>query len=148
MGSSIKIKITLLFIVLISGLISCKNSKQDQQKITDTSQTETVDNFVEAYGIVNVKETQSIVLDFPCKVEKIHIHNGEKVKAGQPILTLSYFQFENDINKKELELMDEQLELNKMKANHYNVNTLGYQIQKKRVENLEEELALFKKKIS
>lgn len=70
--------------------------------------------FVEAYGVVKSTDVKNITLEFEAPVAKVHVRDGERVGAGQKLVTLDLTEIRSQIENKELEL---QAARNEMETN-------------------------------
>ena len=59
---------------------------------------------IEAYGIVKATDIENITLEFQAPITKIHVKEGQKVTAGQPLVTLDITDLTAQIENKKLAL--------------------------------------------
>jgi len=113
--------------LLLFTITGC--SKESTGQVNDNPKTETR-HFVEVFGTIRALDTKNMMLDFPAAIEIVHVRDGQRVKKGDPLVTLNCKEFKADINKKENELNIARLELVKKKddAELQNLlNTLKYE---------------------
>jgi len=85
---------------------------------------------VEVFGTIKALDEKNIMIDFPAAVEAVHVREGQRVKAGTPLVTLNISELDAAIRKKAAELCVARLELDK---NNYDAelkklaNELRYQ---------------------
>jgi multidrug resistance efflux pump len=82
------------------------------------------------FGTIRALDTRNTMLDFPASIEIVHVRDGQRVKKGDPLVTLNINEFKADINKKENELSVARLELVKNNDNaelQKLLNTLKYE---------------------
>ena len=132
--------IVFIFAILIltEGCSNKKNDNIDESIVNENFQSE--NNFIEVFGIVKSIRMKRINLTFNAQINSIPVKDGERVKKGDILLTLSLSDLEIKIRNKEYELLNEQFELKKLLLDNYNTNSYKYLIQKKRVDNLKFEL--------
>jgi multidrug resistance efflux pump len=83
---------------------------QQEQEQSKTPEQQTV----QAFGIVKTKQIQGIMVDLPASIVKVHVQEGQKVKKGDVLITLSLKEIEEQIKEKEDSLKVAQLELQKL----------------------------------
>jgi HlyD family secretion protein len=69
-----------------------------------------------SYGVVKPKIVQNIVVDFPARIAAVHVQNGQRVTAGEVLVSLDLEEFEAQIRKKEQELKDARNDLQRERA--------------------------------
>jgi len=69
---------------------------------------------VQAFGVVKTKQVKGIMLDLPASIEKVHVQEGQRVKKGDVLITLSLKEIEEQIKEKEDSLKVAELELKKL----------------------------------
>lgn len=72
---------------------------------------------VEAFGTLEIKEKININIDFPTSIEKVHVVNGQRVKASDPLITLNLKDYRTGISNKQKELNIANLEMEQAKNN-------------------------------
>lgn len=92
-----------------------------------------VNESVEAYGIVEATNEQSISVDFNARVNKIYVKAGERISKGDKLVDFDISVLENEIASKKMEINETQFELDKR---DYSVSTLELD-----VKNAEAQLA-------
>ena len=113
-------------LLLFTTITGCSKEATSQ---VDNPKTETKHS-VEVYGTIRALDTKNTMLDFPATIEIVHVRDGQRVKKGDPLVTLNLNEFKADLNMKENELKVAQLEL--VKYNHEAelqkvLNTLKYE---------------------
>lgn len=88
--------------------LSALSEQEQEQSETSTQQT------VQAFGTVKTKQNKAIMVDLPASIEKIHVQEGQKVKKGDVLITLSLKEIEEQIKEKEDSLEIAELELQKL----------------------------------
>jgi len=114
------------YLLLFTTITGC--SKEAATSEVNNSETETKHS-VEVYGTIRAVDTKNTMLDFPATIEIVHVRDGQRVKKGDPLVTLNINEFKADLNMKENELNVARLEL--VKYNHEAelqkvLNTLKY----------------------
>jgi HlyD family secretion protein len=102
------LRIVFLCAVVFSLNTGCNNKKVETKKDT-TQQKE--DQTIDVFGIINATNIENINIDFPAKVEKLYVKEGQKVKFGESLVGLSIKDYESQIKSKELELDNANYEL-------------------------------------
>lgn len=107
--------LTISILLLVSG---CGQESVDNPVVSDetTEQVEPIEKTVQTFGTVQTKETKGIMLDLPANIEKIHVQEGDKVRKGDILITLSLKEIEGQTKEKEEALKISKLELEKMIA--------------------------------
>jgi HlyD family secretion protein len=59
---------------------------------------------IESIGIIKPKIIEHIIIDFPAKIEKIFIQNGQRVSSGEQLIQLDIDEFKSQIAGLEFEL--------------------------------------------
>ncbi len=97
--------------LLIGSLINCSKSKSNDP-VSNESIKPAIDNkSIEVFGIVTTTVIENINIDFPAKIEKIHVKEGQKVKLGDTLVSLSIEDYKSMIRSKENELETAKYEL-------------------------------------
>lgn len=117
------------------GLTSC-TSQQAQKEVSANASNIQQKEVVEAQGVVKVRSSKNIVLDFPAYIEKINVKDGQKVKSGDVLLTLNLKDFTAQVENKEKELSIAKLELETTQqgitANQVDIDVLRKDMKKKK----------------
>jgi len=110
----------VLTVICLAALIllaaGCSNkadvdaSAQPEQEQTGTPSQQTV----QAFGVVKTKQVNGIMLDLPASIAKVHVQEGQRVKKGDVLITLSLKEIEEQIKQKEDSLRVAELELQKL----------------------------------
>lgn len=116
MGMMKKVFMILCMTVIIFFAAGCEKkddlpalAEQEQgQSETPTQQT------VQAFGTVKTKQNKGIMVDLPASIEKIHVQEGQRVKKGDVLITLSLKEIKEQIKEKEDSLEIAELELQKL----------------------------------
>lgn len=97
-----------------------------------------VNESVEAYGIVEATNEQSISVDFNARVNKIYVKAGERISKGDKLVDFDISVLENEIASKKMEINETQYELDKK---DYSVSTLDLDVKnaEAQLSELEEE---------
>ena len=86
-----KVLIILLVMLTILFAAGC-GKKDDLPALADQEQEQAetpVQQTVQAFGTVKTKQTKGIMVDLPASIEKIHVQEGQRVKKGDVLITLS-----------------------------------------------------------
>lgn len=59
---------------------------------------------VEAFGTVKAADIREIVLPFPAVIERLHVAEGQKVKAGDVLVSIGLTEYKNQIAEKAMEI--------------------------------------------
>ncbi|MGE4283957.1 MAG: HlyD family secretion protein [Clostridia bacterium] len=105
----------ILGIILVT--VSCAQKPQTNPVDTQPEQgqpEEAAQQTVQAFGIIKTKQIKGIMIDLPAVIEKVHVQEGQKVKKGDTLITLSLKEIEEQIKEKEDSLKIAQLELQKL----------------------------------
>lgn len=111
-----KILMALCLTAMILSAAGCgKKDAGDAMTQQDQEQAQApVQQTVQAFGTVKTKQIKGIMLDLPASIEKIHVQEGQKVKKGDVLITLSLKEIEEQIKEKEDSLKIAELELEKL----------------------------------
>lgn len=101
-------KILIIGTLLLFVIMGC--SKEAATSEVNNSEAETKHS-VEVYGTIRALDTKNTMLDFPATIEIVHVRDGQRVKKGDPLVTLNINEFKAELNKKENELSVARLEL-------------------------------------
>lgn len=137
MGLCLKILSGLLIIVTI---VSCEEVEQSGYYDENMYIEQEEDRHIETFGQVKAETTRNITLNFPVEIEKIHIKAGERISAGDSLLTLSLTKLESAINSMECELLGAEMEIKKLRLENYNPQSSLFQVKEKKRENIAYEL--------
>lgn len=77
---------------------------------------------VQAFGAVKTKQVKGIMVDLPATIEKVHVQEGQRVKKGDVLITLSLKEIQEQIKEKEDSLEVAKLELQKLLEDVGNMN--------------------------
>jgi len=114
-------KILIIWLIGMTALYTgCSKPAEPVTNPTPVVQKKTV---VEAFGTLQVKEKMNINIDFPTSVEKVHVVDGQKVKASDPLITLNLKDYKTEISNKQRELNIANLEIKQAKDNAFIDNT-------------------------
>jgi HlyD family secretion protein len=95
----------IILAVLAIGMILMTTACGSQVAASSTgTKTEEAKQNIEAYGIVKATDIKNITLDFQAPILKINVKEGEKVKAGQSLVTLDITDLNAQIENKKLAL--------------------------------------------
>lgn len=83
---------------------ACGAQEEENVPAVSAAAGENAKQTVEAFGTVIAAEVKNITLDFQAPVKQIHVIDGQRVKSGQPLVTLDISEMENTISGKELAL--------------------------------------------
>lgn len=68
---------------------------------------------IEAFGLVKATKVMNININFPARVQRLFVREGEKVTWGQPLLELDLEEYRAEIRKTEYDLLLARYELKK-----------------------------------
>jgi HlyD family secretion protein len=93
------------FFVLVTAvqlifLTDCKFNSKKPPVVTERPPEKSIDIF----GKITTSNITNVYIDFPAKVEKVHVIEGQKVKLGDQLVTLSIKDYESQIRAKESDL--------------------------------------------
>ncbi|HOE57266.1 MAG TPA: efflux RND transporter periplasmic adaptor subunit [Bacillota bacterium] len=113
MMKKVLIPFCLMAIILLAGCakkdIEDAMAQQEQEQLNAPAR-----QTVQAFGVVKTKQVKGIMPDLPASIEKIHVQEGQKVKKGDILITLSLKEIEEQIKDKENSLKIAGLELQKL----------------------------------
>lgn len=98
------IKLGLVGILACGLLLSATGCSTKAMASSQPASTPDIKKVVEAYGTVKAVDVQNILIDFQARVEKVHVREGEKVAAGQPLVTLDLTEYQAQADNKKLQL--------------------------------------------
>ncbi len=108
------ITVCLLTAILFTAGCGKKDAKdaiaQQEQEQSKAPAQQTV----QAFGVVKTKQVKGIMLDLPASIAKLHVQEGQRVKKGDVLITLSLKEIEEQIKEKEDSLKIAELELQKL----------------------------------
>lgn len=121
-------KLTLLGIITAVAITAtaCGGANAAEPAEMPTEEMEAVEEgpkeeTVEAYGVVEATNEQSISVDFNARVNKIYVKQGERIVKGDKLVDFDISVLENEIASKKMEINETQFELDKK---DYSVSTL------------------------
>ena len=109
----ILVSICLAIILLFTAGCQKKDDKNAMAPQEEQPQ-EPVQQTVQAFGVVKTKQIKGIMVDLPASIEKVHVQEGQKVKKGDVLITLSLKEIAEQIKEKEDSLKIAELELQKL----------------------------------
>jgi len=110
-------KVLIICLIGLAALSTgCSKPAEPVANPIPVAQKKTV---VEAFGTLQVKEKININIDFTASVEKIHVVDGQKVKASDPLITLNLKDYKTEISTKQKELNIANLEIERAKNNAF-----------------------------
>ncbi|HYE84616.1 MAG TPA: HlyD family efflux transporter periplasmic adaptor subunit [Clostridia bacterium] len=111
-----RILITVCFIVMILLTAGCqkKNAESTIAEQPPEQAKAPEQRTVQAFGVVKTKQVKGIMLDLPASIAKVHVQEGQQVKKGDVLITLSLKEIEEQIKEKEDSLKVARLELQKL----------------------------------
>ncbi len=92
----------MMLLTVILAFSGCQ--KESDAPVNEVVLEEPKEEVLEVYGVVETDKIREVSIDFPAKVEEIHIREGEIVEEGSPLLTLDINDYKDEIIKKEKEL--------------------------------------------
>lgn len=125
----------ILAIICLAALMLCTVScgnKEAEDALAQQEQVQSeapVQQTVQAFGVVKTKQVKGIMVDLPATIEKIHVQEGQRVKKGDVLITLSLKEIEEQIKEKEDSIRVAQLELQKLREDigDKNNDTIDYE---------------------
>lgn len=144
--------IILLFFVVVAILIGVlsrsKSSLKSTGATTDAVTTEPVATperpSIEAFGLVKPTEVMNINIDFPARVRRLYVQEGEKVTLGQPLLALEVEEYRTEIRATEYELQLARHELKQIESEIARLSTKITEKEKQLVQESAYELSQIK----
>lgn len=111
-----KILAAACLIALILFSAGCdKKAAEDAMAQQEQEQSKApVEQTVQAFGTVKTKQVKGIMVDLPASIEKVHVQEGQRVKEGDVLITLSLKEIEEQIKEKEDSIRVSELELEKL----------------------------------
>ena len=73
-------------------------------------------HYIEAFGLVTATTVTNINLDFPARIRRFYVKEGEKVRRGQVLLALDVEEYRTEIRNTEYELQATLYELKKLES--------------------------------
>lgn len=97
---------TAILILGVLVLLAVTTSCASQAAVESSVKTVAIQPMqsIEAYGTVEAEGIENITLDFQAPVTKVYIKEGERVKAGQPLVSLDLSEMTSQMEDKQLEL--------------------------------------------
>jgi HlyD family secretion protein len=86
-------------------------SKIGKKQIADDSSKKQELQSIDIFGKATSSNIININIDFPAKIEKVYIKEGQRVNLGDPLVSLIIRDFESQIASKEIELDSAKFEL-------------------------------------
>lgn len=112
-------------------LAGCQGKAKEANAAAETENGQTQEKQgVDVFGEVQVGTTKEIFIDFPARVVKVHVKDGQKIKKGDKILTLDFDEYQTNIAKKQNEVALYQGQLKELQQN---INPLSGEV--KRIRN-------------
>jgi len=111
-----KILIAVCLLTVILSIAGCgKRESKDVVAQQEQEQSKApVQQTVQAFGVAKTKQVKGIMLDLPASIVKVHVQEGQRVKKGDVLITLSLKEIEEQIKEKEDSLNISKLELQKL----------------------------------
>ncbi len=131
-----KIYLCVVVVALGALLAGCGAGAQENaavESVESEVQKEQAIESVEAYGVVEATDAQSISVDFDARVNKIYVKAGEKITSGDPLVDFDISVLENAIASQEMEIEETAFDI---ENKDYSVETLALDL-----ENASAELA-------
>lgn len=116
MGIVKKVFIAVCVAAMLLFAASC-GKKEANAAMAQQGQEESkapVQQTVQAFGTVKTKQVKGIMVDLPASIEKVHVQEGQRVKKGDVLITLSLKEIEEQIKEKEDSIKVAKLELQKL----------------------------------
>jgi len=110
---------------------------------TEVIEEEAKEETVEAYGVVEATNEQTISVDFNARVDKVYVKQGERIVKGDKLVDFDISVLENEITSKEMEINETQFELDKK---DYSVSTLELDVENAQASLAEQKEELDSKK--
>ena len=143
-------KLTLLGVITAVAITAtaCGGATTAEPADMPAQETETVEEgpkeeTVEAYGVVEATNEQSISVDFNARVNKIYVKQGERIVKGDKLVDFDISVLENEIASKKMEINETQFELDKK---DYSVSTLELDVENSKAALAEQKEELASKK--
>lgn len=119
-------RLLIILLCLLCLFTGCNNSDQEvTNEIENTSRENRQDVSIDVFGEVQVSTIKEIIIDFPATVEKIYVKDGQKLKKGDPIISLNFDLYEIEIKKKQNEVNYYENQLTKLRQN---INPLSQEV--------------------
>lgn len=124
-------KIYLYVAVIAAGMLlaGCGADAQENtavEPIDSEVQAEQTIESVEAYGVVEATDAQSISVDFDARVNKIYVKAGEKISGGDRLVDFDISVLENAIASQEMEIEETAFDI---ESKNYSVETLALDLE-------------------
>ncbi|PYG83888.1 CusB/HlyD membrane fusion family barrel-sandwich protein [Ruminiclostridium sufflavum DSM 19573] len=136
------VKKNAMVIVLGITIMLCAScAERQEQKVSISSNTKNkIENKVDAFGTVKVKNIKNINVNFPAIVDKIFVEDGSRVKKGDIMVSLNLSEFRKQIRDKELDLDSTRIELSKTQTDINRIKANISEKQKKLNTNTDPEI--------
>lgn len=143
-----KLIVGILTICLMILTASCSadasrvDSSNEDNEVLEVNEEPEVET-IQAYGVVDFKEEQSISVDFNARIDKIHVKEGEQISLGEPLVDFDISELKNTIDSKCMAIDETKykLERNDYRAEQLNI---GLQNEKDSLFDLENQLQKIK----
>ena len=97
-----RIPLIITLSILVFTCVSCSTTDhKSSQPFIPPDETELP---VEAFGRVKATDVIDILLPFPAVIEKIHVTEGQRVKAGDVLVSINMTDYLKQIKEKEMEI--------------------------------------------
>lgn len=106
--------ICLMTIILFTAGCGKKDAENTMAEQEQEQSQAPAQQTVQAFGVVKTKQIKGIMVDLPASIEKVHVQEGQRVKKGDVLITLSLKEIEEQIKEKEDSLKIARLELQKL----------------------------------
>lgn len=108
------IAVCLLTAILFTAGCGKKDAKDALAQQEQEQYKAPVQQTVQAFGVVKTKQVKGIMVDLPASIAKVHVQEGQRVKKGDVLITLSLKEIDEQIKEKEDSLKIAELELQKL----------------------------------
>lgn len=142
-----KIICILVVASTISVFVACENGSKNTMGIP--TEQKVVKQEVEASGIVNVRESKNINIEFSAVISNVNVKEGQKVKSGDVLLSLDLTDYNSQIKAKESEHYVETLQLqNLQKVPDSDTKDNNIKMEREKVELLNNSLESIRSKLN
>lgn len=107
-------KYLLAILIIGAAIISAACSKPSMDVDAESDRAPVPDKTVEAFGIVEASDIESISLDIEAVVEEVIVKEGQQVKKGDALLSLNMKEYKESMKGKQHELNIIRLEAKEM----------------------------------
>lgn len=111
------IVITLCLGIVLNGCSDKVKETSDTVTVSEETEKTSERQSIDVFGEVKVETTRDMIIDFPARIEKIYIKDGQKIKKGEKIITLDFNGYQTDVLKKKNELALYEGQLERLKQN-------------------------------